>query len=183
MRASTKSAIGVITLGVIALSYNIGETAVVTSNLFTAPPIAPPSQPSATPEVPVQPEPGATPSQSASAGANPNTSISPVTPANPSATASTAPVVKPPTATSKTFDGSAVQSGYGIVQVQVTKTGSKITDITMLQANATNGRSGAFSYLVQYAIDANGANFANISGATYTTDAFKQSLSAALAKF
>jgi uncharacterized protein with FMN-binding domain len=187
VRASTKSAIGAITLGVIGLSYNIGETAVVASHSFSAPPMAPPAQPSATAEVSVQPEPGAStaPSQSASAGSKPSTSTAPVTPAKPSATASTvpAPVVNPPAATAITVAGSAVQSGFGIVQVQVTKTGSKITDVTMLQANATKGRSGAFSYLVQYAIDANGANFANISGATYTTDAFKQSLSAALAKF
>jgi uncharacterized protein with FMN-binding domain len=53
----------------------------------------------------------------------------------------------------------------------------------MLQANATDGRATAFPYLVQYAIDANGSNFANLSGATYTTEAFKQSLNAALAKF
>jgi uncharacterized protein with FMN-binding domain len=53
----------------------------------------------------------------------------------------------------------------------------------MLLANATKGRDAVFSYLIQYAIDANGSNFANVSGATYTTDAFKQSLDAALAKF
>jgi uncharacterized protein with FMN-binding domain len=52
-----------------------------------------------------------------------------------------------------------------------------------LQAVATHGRAGAFPYLVQYAIAANGSNFANLQGATYTTNAFKQSLEAALAKF
>ena len=61
--------------------------------------------------------------------------------------------------------------------------GGKITNITMLQANATHGRAAAFPYLVQYAITANGSNFANLSGATYTTNAFKRSLESALARF
>jgi uncharacterized protein with FMN-binding domain len=53
----------------------------------------------------------------------------------------------------------------------------------MLQANATHGRAAAFPYLVQYAIAANGSSFANLSGATYTTNAFKRSLESALARF
>ena len=179
MRISTKSAIGAITLGVIGLSYNLGEQAVLVSHSFSAPPIAPPTNT----EVPAQP--GA----SASTSPSPGTSTTPAKPStvapSPSASSSQtqAPVVIPPTATSKTIAGPVIQSGYGTVQVKVTRVGSKITDITMLQANATDGRASAFPYLVQYAIDANGTNFANLSGATYTTDAFKQSLNAALAKF
>lgn len=65
----------------------------------------------------------------------------------------------------------------------MTKANGKITEITYLQAVATHGRAGAFPYLVQYAIAANGSNFANLKGATYTTNAFKQSLEDALAKF
>lgn len=183
MRPSTKSAIGAITLGVVGLSYNIGQTAEVASHSFSAPPIAPPAA-SQVPSEPAQSSPASpAPSQSSSAGTVQN-KPSASAPASSAAPAQTqAPVVNPPSSSTKTIAGSAVQSGYGMVQVQVTKTGSKITDVTMLQANATKGRSGAFSYLVQYAIDANGSNFANISGATYTTDAFKASLDAALAKF
>ena len=179
MRTSTKSAIGAITLGVIGLSYNLGEQAVIVSHSFSAPPLAP----STSPEVSAQP------SASASTSPSQGTSTTPAKPStvapSPSASSSQtqAPVVIPPTATSKTIAGPVIQSGYGTVQVKVTKVGSKITDITMLQANATDGRASAFPYLVQYAIDANGTNFANLSGATYTTDAFKQSLNAALAKF
>jgi len=36
---------------------------------------------------------------------------------------------------------------------------------------------------VQSAIASQGANFSNLSGATFTTDAFKQALTSALAKF
>jgi hypothetical protein len=40
-----------------------------------------------------------------------------------------------------------------------------------------------FPTLVQWALASQSANFRNYSQATYTTDAFKQALSAALAKF
>ncbi|MFM6963549.1 MAG: FMN-binding protein [Micrococcales bacterium] len=82
-----------------------------------------------------------------------------------------------------TKNGDSVESGFGVVQVQVVKSNGKITAVNMLQANATNGRAGAFPYLVQYAIAANGSSFSNLSGATYTTNAFKRSLESALAKF
>ena len=72
---------------------------------------------------------------------------------------------------------------YGTVQVSVTKTGSKITDVSVVQGGATHGREGTFPYLVQYALDAQGTSFGNITGATYTTDAFKSALSSALGKF
>ncbi len=67
--------------------------------------------------------------------------------------------------------------------MSVTKTGSKITDITMVQSDATHGREGTFPYLIQYALDAQGTNFSNISGATFTVEAFKSALSSALGKF
>ena len=82
-----------------------------------------------------------------------------------------------------TKSGSAVNYRYGTVQVSVTKANGKITAVNLLQAGATGGRQGAFSYLVQYAIQANGSSFGNLGGATFTTDAFKQSLESALGKF
>jgi uncharacterized protein with FMN-binding domain len=82
-----------------------------------------------------------------------------------------------------TKTGDAIGYRYGTIQVQVTEVGGKITDITLLQAGATGGRSAAFSYLVDYAIQAQSSNFSNISGATYTTDAFVRSLDSALAQF
>ncbi|MFM5968570.1 MAG: FMN-binding protein [Micrococcales bacterium] len=65
----------------------------------------------------------------------------------------------------------------------VTKSAGKITDVTLDIAGATGGRQNAFSVLVSAALQANGSNFGNLSGATYTTDAFKQALDSALAKF
>jgi uncharacterized protein with FMN-binding domain len=82
-----------------------------------------------------------------------------------------------------TKSGSAISYRYGTVQVSVTKAGGKITAVNLLQQGASGGRQGAFPYLVQYAISANGSSFGNLGGATFTTDAFKQSLESALAKF
>jgi uncharacterized protein with FMN-binding domain len=88
-----------------------------------------------------------------------------------------------PAAGGTTKTGSAINYRFGTVQVSVTRANGKITAVNLLQAGATGGRQGAFSYLVQYAIQANGTSFGNLGGATYTTDAFKQSLESALAKF
>lgn len=172
MRASTKTAISAITFGVLSLTYNIGEQTPLTSHSFSAPTNA--SSPSATAAQSTPGAPVLTPTPVETSAAKPTTTVPPVVVVKP-----TVPAV----AAAKTVDGSVVQSGYGKVQVQVTKSAGKITDVTMLLANATDGRSAAFSYLIQYAIDANSSNFANLSGATYTSEAFKKSLDAALAKF
>ncbi len=178
MRSSTKAAVGAVTFGVLTLSYNLGEQVVVANETFATPTTQ--AEPSSTPS--------ATSSETTETPSSNKTDQPSAT--NPVASATTAPVVKQTAApvqnsggSANIQDGSIVQSGFGTVQVQVTKSGGKITDITMLLANATKGRAAVFPYLIQYAIDANGSNFANVSGATYTTDAFKQSLDAALAKF
>jgi uncharacterized protein with FMN-binding domain len=90
------------------------------------------------------------------------------------------------TATSASGTGSATsdsyESGFGPVQLRVTEEAGKITAIDLVQAQATGGREQAFSYLVQEALSANGATFSNISGATYTTEAFKSALNDAISK-
>lgn len=69
------------------------------------------------------------------------------------------------------------------MQVEVVKSGSTITAINMVRAEATNGRAGAFPTLVAAAIAANGTSFGNLTQATYTTVAFKKAVESALAKF
>ena len=83
----------------------------------------------------------------------------------------------------KSATGNAIDYRYGTVQLKVTKTSGKIASIDLVQAGATAGREQAFSMLVDAAVKANGSSFGNVSGATYTTDAFKQALDSALAKF
>jgi len=78
--------------------------------------------------------------------------------------------------------GEAVNYQYGTIQVKVTEANGKLTAVDLIQADATAGREQAFSYLVQDAISANGTSFGNLSGATFTTDAFKQALDSAISK-
>lgn len=78
--------------------------------------------------------------------------------------------------------GEAIAYEYGTIQLKVTKTSGKISAIDLIQADATAGREQAFSMLVDAALSANGSNISNISGATYTTDAFKQALDSAVSK-
>ena len=82
----------------------------------------------------------------------------------------------------QTATGDAINYEFGTIQLSVTTDGSKLTDVGLVQAGANGGREQAFSYLVTDAISANGSNFANLSGATYTTDAFKQALDSAISK-
>jgi uncharacterized protein with FMN-binding domain len=82
----------------------------------------------------------------------------------------------------QTATGDAINYQFGTVQLSVTSENSKITKIDLVQSSATAGREQAFSYLVTDAITANGTNFSNLSGATYTTDAFKQALQSAISK-
>ena len=72
---------------------------------------------------------------------------------------------------------------YGTIQVSVTKVNGTITAVNLLQAGATGGREQAFSVLQQAVVKANGTSFGNVSGATFTTAAFKQAVDSALAKF
>jgi uncharacterized protein with FMN-binding domain len=124
--------------------------------------------------------PASTPSSSPKA-----TTAAPAPVSTPKATVAPVPAapVPAPASSSSTKTGSAISYRYGTVQVSVTKTNGKITAVNLLQQGATGGRQQAFPALVQAAVSAQGSGFGNMSGATYTVDAFKQSLESALAKF
>ena len=206
MRKGTKSFVSILSLGLIAAGYQAGQAAEVSTG-FTA--AAAPGTTSAgsvtlnTPAAVSTPTPSESATATSTATSAPaktttSSSTSKVSASNPTqvstpkATAA-APAPEPvstpaasaaaPAATGTTKTGSAINYRFGTVQVSVTKANGKITAVNLLQAGATGGRQGAFSYLVQYAIQANGTSFGNLGGATYTTDAFKQSLESALAKF
>ena len=86
-----------------------------------------------------------------------------------------------------TYTGSAVDATYGTVQVQVTIGGGKITKVTFLSQPGGRGESvqinaNATPILSQEAISAQSANVQTVSGATFTSNAFIQSLQSALTK-
>ena len=86
-----------------------------------------------------------------------------------------------PVVTSQTATGSAVGYRYGVVQLTVTATDGHLDDITIVQASVDGGKYRSVpSELVQRAMASQGTGFANVSGATYTSDAFRQALSSAL---
>jgi uncharacterized protein with FMN-binding domain len=82
----------------------------------------------------------------------------------------------------KTVTSDDIPYQYGDVQITVTRKSGKISAIDVGSSTATAGREQAYPYLVDDAIKAQGTNFANLSGATYTTDAFKAALSNAISK-
>ena len=88
---------------------------------------------------------------------------------------------------SGTFVGPVVDAYYGNVQVQVTIQNGKITDVKFLdyphdRRTSQMINSQAMPWLVQEAIQAQNANVNVISGATLTSEAFANSLQAALSQ-
>lgn len=78
--------------------------------------------------------------------------------------------------------GDAIDYEFGTIQLKVSKTAGKISGIELIQEGANGGREQAFPILVEAALAANGSNITNVSGATYTTDAFKLALDSAISK-
>ena len=86
---------------------------------------------------------------------------------------------------SGTFTGTAVQTRFGAVQVQITVANGKITEVTPLQLTDTDGKSIQISnraapLLRSKVLAAQSANVQTISGATITSNAYLTSLQAAI---
>ena len=130
------------------------------------------------------------PAASSAPAATPKPATVPVSEARPAANPSAAPVATAAPAAGTalangTDTGSVVQTRFGPVQVQVTIAGGKITDVTALQLPSDRQRSAEISGIVgpmlqSEALAAQSAQIDLISGATYTSDAYAQSLQSAL---
>ncbi len=124
------------------------------------------------------PAPSSTPAQQAPAAPEPtqgSTSTS---------SGSTTTTSAPPTG-NRTIDGPVVSTDYGNVQVRVTLQGTKIVDVQSLQLPSDRSRSARISQsagplLRQEALKAQSANIDLVSGASYTSDGYAQSLQGAL---
>ena len=84
-----------------------------------------------------------------------------------------------------TYAGSVVQTRFGSVQVQITVQAGKITDVTALQLTDAERKSVQISnraapLLRAEVLKAQSADVQTISGATVTSDAYLNSLQAAL---
>jgi uncharacterized protein with FMN-binding domain len=121
-------------------------------------------------------------------GSSPATT--PATVAPPTAPAATTPPTAAPgpgptVAQSRTIMGDPVDNQYGTVQLRVTLQGSRITDIVATQMPDSHRRSLEISQqaeplLQQEALQAQSAQINIISGATFTSDSYAQSLQSAL---
>ncbi|MCJ1705544.1 FMN-binding protein [Rathayibacter sp. VKM Ac-2926] len=87
--------------------------------------------------------------------------------------------------TDGTYTGTAVSTRYGDVQVAITVAGGAITDVTALQLTDKENRSVSISnraapILRSEVLAAQSADVASVSGATYTSDAYLDSLQSAI---
>ena len=166
MRTATKNIVGILSLGVLASSWSIGQSVETGLSVPAAP--ATNSTPEAT-----LPETSPAPAASSSpASATPTASAAPTV----------APTKKPAAAKSNT--GDLISYKYGAIQLEVVKSGSAITKVNVVQAGTKGPEYASVpAMLADAAVAANGSNFGNVSGATFTTQAFKSALESALAKF
>jgi uncharacterized protein with FMN-binding domain len=86
---------------------------------------------------------------------------------------------------SYTANGSVISTPFGPIQVRLRATGTRITEVTILQVPNDRGRSTeinnyATPLLHKEVLQAQSADVDVVSGATYTSYAYAQSLQAAL---
>lgn len=98
-------------------------------------------------------------------------STSTSSPSSPSATSDTA---------GRVVAGSTVSTRYGDVQVQVTFSGTQITAVTMLRQPDSGPTSKAVPQLIEETLTAQSADVDSVSGATTTSEAYVESLQAAI---
>jgi uncharacterized protein with FMN-binding domain len=87
--------------------------------------------------------------------------------------------------TTRTATGAAQPNQYGVVQVRVSVSGGRLTQVTAVQAPGGDPRSQeitatAVPQLGQEAVAAQSAQIDAVSGATYTSDGYRASLQSAL---
>jgi uncharacterized protein with FMN-binding domain len=117
------------------------------------------------------------PATTTPASATPTTTTKTTAPAPPP---STTQAPAPPSKPSGTFTGQPVDTNYGPVQVQITVSNGKITQA---QGDDTGGSAigqNAIPQLDQEAVQAQSANIQGVSGATYTSQGYVQSLQQAI---
>ena len=178
MRSSSKTFVGLAGLGILVAAARAGM------------PLPDPSAIANEPATNVDVGPTATatptPTATATATAKPKPGTKPKPATKPAATPTpkpTTPTTPPATGTAVSQTSAAIRYEYGTIQVKVTKDAGNITAVSYLKSSYTRLPKGTLTYLVNASIQANGSNFTKVSRATVTTDAYKNALEDALAKF
>ena len=161
---------------------NLSSTTSIANGVPQANPSATPSK--STAAKPTK-QPTSKPSAKPSATTAP-TQSAPQPSAKPSATtAPTQSAPQPSGATDGSFTGDAISMRYGVVQVKITVQNGKITDAQAVKApSGSNDRytQMAVPRLRQQTIAAQSANIQGVSGASFTSYAWYQSLASAIAQ-
>jgi uncharacterized protein with FMN-binding domain len=152
----------------------------------------------ASPTLPTAPAATAAPSTGATTPMTTAKAAAPITAAKAPVTAAKSPVTSastaaPATAAPKaasglvagTFDGDVIDTRWGPVQVAVTIANGKITNVATLASpndkqKSISINSRATPILRSEALSAQSANIDGVSGATYTSEGYAQSLQSAL---
>jgi uncharacterized protein with FMN-binding domain len=187
VRKQSRITLGVIGLSTLTTSYLLGHQAAesnmsLAASATTTTPTQEADSTTAQVTSPATTETAPETTATADATSEPTATTEP----SPTATATTEPAptaTTAPAATSGTYTSQTVQYRYGRIQLEIAVTDGALTDINLLQAT-TEGRGydQAPPILVNAALQAGGTNFGNLSGATFTTQAFKQALDDALAQ-
>ncbi|WP_416958991.1 FMN-binding protein [Streptomyces sp. Agncl-13] len=86
----------------------------------------------------------------------------------------------PSASSKKVVQGTAINTSKGTVQVQVTFEGDKISSVSMLQQPDHPQTTAAVPVLIEETLKAQSSKIDTVSGATITSDAYVQSLQAAI---
>ena len=82
----------------------------------------------------------------------------------------------------QTVTGDIVEYKYGVVQLEISVTNGKIENIKEIQATASGSWSQSISVLHDEALKAQSADFGNVSGATFISEAYREAFASALSK-
>jgi uncharacterized protein with FMN-binding domain len=157
VRNSTKILASIVAASSLAISLRLGELSAL-ENIAAIPSPTTPTTPAPKPTTPTV------------APTKPGTTTTPT----PAPTTPTKPITK-------TSDPVAYK--YGVVQISITKTDGSITAVSLVKGDTSNGRAAAYDILSNATIQVQGTNYGNVSGATFTTDAYKLAVENALGKF
>jgi hypothetical protein len=162
VRNSTKLLASIVAASALAISLRLGELSALENIVASPNPTTTPTTPAPKPTAPT------------------------VAPTKPGTTATPTPTPAPTTPTpakpiTKTSDQIAYK--YGVVQISITKTDGSITAVSLVKGDTSNGRAAAYDILSNATIQVQGTNYGNVSGATFTTDAYKLAVENALGKF
>ena len=171
MRTPSAFVTGAATAAIVAIGWNVGQAALTADAQATVSTAAGVTDSTAT-----------TPSTTESTGSSASSSGSS---ASSSASASEATTSTTSNAIDGTYVGDTYQTRWGPMQVQVVISGGAITAVETLQYPANDGKSveinqRAVPILLAEVLEAQSASITNVSRATFSSEAYKNSVQSAL---